>query len=262
MIEKIYKKAVEYALKAGEIIRKNYEQDIRIEFKSRIDIVTEVDKKVEDMLVSLIHKDFEGHDIVTEETHIEKTGSEFIWYIDPLDGTTNYSHGFPFFCVSIGVFQNDEPIVGIVYDPIRDEFFESKKGGISMMNGKVISPSKIDTIERSLLSTGFPYDIRETDNNNVDYFTHMIYLAQAIRRGGSAALDLCYVACGRLDGYWELKLSPWDTAAGILILRNAGGVITDIRGETKSLLFKEIAATNGLIHDILLDELRKAGANK
>ncbi|MFC1725810.1 inositol monophosphatase family protein [candidate division KSB1 bacterium] len=253
--DRLYSIGKELTVEAGKFIRESYEGKIEVKFKGRIDIVTDIDKKAESIIVNGIKENFPDHNIITEETDFEQGDSDTRWIIDPLDGTTNFSHGFPFFCVSVGIEYKNEVIIGFVYDPLREEMFEAKKGESALLNGKRIKPSSIDNLEHSLLATGFPYDIKESENNNVDYFNHMIFKAQAVRRAGSAALDLCYIACGRLDGYWEIKLSPWDTAAAGLIVKEAGGRITDFDGRQASILHKQIAATNGVIHEEMLREL-------
>lgn len=254
-----YRIGKELTLKAGKFIRENYEGRIKIDFKGEIDIVTDIDLKAENILISGIKQNFPDDNIITEETDIEQKEAEYRWIIDPLDGTTNFSHGFPFFCVSVAVEYKSEIVSGFVYDPLREELFEVNKGEKPHLNGREIEPSKIEKLDRALLATGFPYDIRESKKNNVNFFSHIIYKAQAVRRAGSAALDLCYVACGRLDGYWELKLKPWDTAAAGLIIKQAGGIITDLSNKSENLLFNEVAASNGLIHKELLKELNEAG---
>ena len=254
--KRLYSVGKEVALEAGKFIKKSYEGKIEVEFKGRIDIVTDIDRKAEEIIVNGIRKNFPDHNIITEETGFEQTNSDTRWIIDPLDGTTNFSHGFPFFCVAVGIEYKNEVIIGFVYDPLREEMFEAEKGEPALMNMREIKPSKIDRLEHALLATGFPYDIKESSNNNVNYFNHMIFKAQAVRRAGSAALDLCYIASGRLDGYWEIKLSPWDTAAAGLIVEQAGGRITDFDGNRMSILHKQIAASNGIIREEMLRELR------
>lgn len=186
----------------------------------------------------------------------EERGSDFRWIIDPLDGTTNYAHRFPVFCVSIALEVSGRITLGVIYDPMRGEMFSAIKGKGAALNGKKITVSSERELDKSLLSTGFPYDIRESEENNLDHFSRFITKAQAVRRCGSAAIDFCYVACGRFDGFWELKLAPWDVAAGVLIVEEAKGRISDFRGYEFSIYDKEILASNSLIHDQMIAVLR------
>ena len=184
--------------------------------------------------------------------------SRYRWIIDPLDGTTNFAHGFPVYAVSIGVECDGELLVGVVYDPTRDELFTAETGRGALLNGGSIAVSNTAQLEAALTVTGFAYDIRDTPNNNLDHFARFALKAQGVRRTGSAALDLCYVAAGRFDGFWEVKLSPWDMAAGAVIVREAGGRITDLRGNAHSIYQPELVASNGLIH---LEMLEVIGGN-
>jgi myo-inositol-1(or 4)-monophosphatase len=178
--------------------------------------------------------------------------------VDPLDGTTNYAHGFPYFCVSIALEKDGSVVLGVVYDPIRDDLFEASLEGGSYRNGKKLRISSVNDLSRGLLATGFPYDIRESPDNNLNFFNAMAKKAQAIRRAGAAALDLAYLAAGRFDGFWELKLKPWDTAAGCLLVEEAGGVVSDMKGAKWNLLSPGLVADNGLIHEQMLDVLHNA----
>lgn len=241
--------AIDTARRAGALLKDNVGKVGRIEFKGAVDIVTEVDRKSEDLIMAAIRKSFPGHGILTEESPEVKQDSPYKWIIDPLDGTTNYSHGFPFFCVSIGFEEAGEVTFGAVYDPMLDELYTAEKGIGASLNGKKITVSAIDDLGRSLLATGFPYDLRASRDNNLNFFSEFAVKAQAIRRAGSAALDLCYLASGRFDGYWEMKLRPWDMAAGALIASEAGGRVTDFSGGSFSIYGKECLATNGLIHE-------------
>jgi len=239
---------MEIAREAGIFLKNKLNSVHIIDYKGEINLVTEVDKISEEMITSKINTLFPDHDILSEEfTHID-SGSDFRWIIDPLDGTTNYAHGYPFFCVSIALERLDTMIVGIIYDPMLDEMFVSEKGKGAFLNNREIHVSNTRGIIKSLLATGFPYDIREDRQNNLNYFNEMILKAQAIRRAGSAALDLAYVAAGRFDGYWELKLNPWDIAAGWLLVEEAGGIVTDMRGNNYFLESPSILASNGKIH--------------
>jgi myo-inositol-1(or 4)-monophosphatase len=240
--------AIEVAREAGIFLKNKLNSVHTIDYKGEINLVTEVDKISEEMITSKITTLFPDHDILSEEsTHIER-GSDFRWIIDPLDGTTNYAHGYPVFCVSIALERLDTIIVGIVYDPMLNEMFVAEKGKGTFLNDREIHVSNTRGIIKSLLATGFPYDIREDRHNNLNYFNEMILKAQAIRRAGSAALDLAYVAAGRFDGFWELKLNPWDIAAGWLLVEEAGGIVTDMGGNNYFLKSPSIVASNGRIH--------------
>jgi myo-inositol-1(or 4)-monophosphatase len=185
---------------------------------------------------------------VAEEGHRIETGSGFRWYVDPLDGTTNYVHGYPCFSVAIALEAEGEVVLGVVCDPMRKETFSAIQDGGAFLNGRRISVSKTRCLDDSLLATGFPYDIRENRENNLDHFRGFSLVSQGVRRDGSAALDLCYVAVGRLDGFWEMGLGPWDLAAGVVLVREAGGTVTDFKGRGFSIESGEVLATNGLIH--------------
>jgi len=187
--------------------------------------------------------------------HPEK-GAEFQWIIDPLDGTTNYAHNFPVFTVSVALAKNKEIVIGVVFDPMRNEMFSAIKGEGVYLNGKKIRVSSVDDLDKSLVATGFPYDIRVSKENNIIHFNNFVTRVQGIRRCGSAAMDLCYVACGRFDGFWELKLKPWDMAAGALIVHEAGGRISDFQDGEFSLFDAEILASNGLIHSQMVNVLQ------
>jgi myo-inositol-1(or 4)-monophosphatase len=210
--------------------------------------VTEVDRLSEALIIERIHRDFPGHDILAEESPETSNRSGFRWIIDPLDGTTNYAHGYPVFCVSIALEVEGMVRLGAVCNPMLAELFVAEKGEGAFLNGRRLSVSRTAELSRGLLATGFPYDIRENRNNNMNYFRTMAVHAQAIRRTGSAALDMAYVAAGRFDGFWELRLMPWDTAAGWLLVTEAGGTVTDFRGDPYQLHSAQILASNGSIH--------------
>ncbi len=247
--------AINCALESGKIQKERYEKSIEIRHKGEIDLVTEVDIACQTKIVDLIQERFPEDEIIAEEKDNVYDGRENRWIVDPLDGTTNYAHGYPFFCTSIAYEVKAEVILGVVYNPIFHELFVARKGGGAYLNGKPIRVSRIKDLKKALLSTGFPYDLVTNPGNNIDHFIRFLYSAQAVRRDGSAALNLSYVACGRFDGFWELTLNPWDMAAGLLIVREAGGVVTDLRGEEFSIYGKEIAASNGLIHKSIIDVL-------
>jgi myo-inositol-1(or 4)-monophosphatase len=211
------------ALLAGGILKANIHGPREITYKGDINLATEMDIRSERAVVETLRASFPDHDIVAEEETNIKNNSGFTWIIDPLDGTTNYAHGYPCFSVSIALEQAGEVVLGVVYDPMRDELFSAYKGQGAFLNGSAIRVSQSDRLIQSLLATGFPYDRKVSEKNNMTYFYKLLMASQEVRRDGSAALDLCYVACGRFDGFWELKLKPWDTAAGSMIVREAGG---------------------------------------
>jgi myo-inositol-1(or 4)-monophosphatase len=248
--------AINAARSAGSVLKEHLGKVERVEFKGAVNIVTEMDKKAEALIVSEIRENFPDHGILTEESKEKVTATPYRWIVDPLDGTTNYSHGYPVFCVSIAFEKKDEVLLGVVYDPMLDELFTAERGGGSFLNGKKIRVSGTDSLDRSLLATGFPYDVRTSRSNNLDHFARFAVRAQAIRRAGSAALDLCYVACGRFDGFWEMKLHPWDVAAGALIVKEAGGTVTDFKGGGFSIHGGECLATNGLTHREMVEVLK------
>ena len=252
--------AIEIARDAGIFLRNKLHSVHTIDYKGEINLVTEVDKISEEMITSKITTLFPDHDILAEEFTNIDSGSDFRWIIDPLDGTTNYAHGFPFFCVSIALERLDTIIVGIVYDPMLDEMFVAEKGKGAFLNGREIHVSNTRGIIKSFLATGFPYDIREESHNNLNYFNEMIIKAQAIRRAGSAALDIAYVAAGRFDGFWEIKLNPWDVAAGWLLVEEAGGMVTDMGGNNYFLESPSILASNGRIHKGMMAVLESASS--
>jgi len=254
------KLAVVAAREAGGYLKDNLYRRHFVRFKGEIDIVTEADQQAESMIIAAIHNQYPDHDILAEESPATHAGSLYRWIIDPLDGTTNYAHGYPVFCVSIALEREGISILGVVFNPMLGEMFVAVKGQGAFLNDKPITVSETTELSRSLLATGFPYDIRFTKENNMDHFESMALKAQAIRRAGSAALDLAYVAAGRFDGFWELKLSPWDTAAGCLLVEEAGGTITDLHGEGFTLTAPHIVASNGRIHGQILSVLR--GVNK
>ncbi len=254
--------AIEIAKEAGRFLKINLGKVKNIQTKKEeINLVTEIDKESEKKIVEFIKSKFPHHSILAEESGEAKSDSGYKWIIDPLDGTTNYTHSFPVFCVSIALEYKGEVILGVIYDPNFDELFWAEKGKGAFLNGKKISVSKTDKLIKSMLATGFPYNVRENPDNCIEHFVNFLMEAQAIRRLGSAALDLAYVACGRLDGFWEVNLNPWDVAAGKIILEEAGGKITDFYGNEFSIYTKGVVASNGLIHNQML-EVIKRGLNK
>jgi myo-inositol-1(or 4)-monophosphatase len=242
---------------AGKILKESYGRRQTIHFKGEINLVTDVDRASEAYIKGRIREVFPDHGIMAEESPEEKSPSPYRWIVDPLDGTTNYAHGYPFFCVSVGVEHEGIPVAGAVYDPMLDEMFTATAGGGAFRNGEPIVVSDIDDLRRGLLSTGFAYDVKTATDTNFDYFQAFVMTGQAIRRDGAAALDLCYLACGRFDGFWEMKLKPWDTIAGLLILTEAGGKATRMDGSTYDIHQPDILATNGKIHDRMLEVIRR-----
>ena len=249
--------ATEAALRAGRIQRERYGSGFVIEMKGELDLVTEVDHACELAILEAIRSRYPGHDIVTEETDLARTGSNHVWFVDPLDGTTNFAHGYPMFCVSIALTFEGEIVAGAVFDPLREELFTAEKGGGAHVNGRPLRVSTAATLIESLLITGFPYDLHEKLEERLRPFNRLMGKARAVRRDGSAALDICYVAAGRADGFWEAILKPWDMHAGRLILAEAGGRSTRLDGTPLGLGSEGIVATNGLIHGELVALLRE-----
>jgi len=221
-----------------------------------IDIVTDADRASEDFILDAISREFPEHDIMTEETRIELKGSRWLWLVDPLDGTVNFAHGYPMFSVSIGLMENGALVAGMVHDPLKKESFYAIKNNGAFLNNSPIHVSGASRLPESILSTGFPYDKAYSLQNNIAEFSRVLLRVQGIRRGGSAALDLAYVSCGRLDGFWEQKLKPWDMAAGMLLVEEAGGRVSDRSGNGTDPYTQFIVATNGVIHDLLLEAIR------
>jgi myo-inositol-1(or 4)-monophosphatase len=221
------------ARQAGELLRLGYEQDHQVDYKDVIDLVTEVDHQSEKVILDEIQRLFPGHQIVSEETGLVPGSEVDQWYVDPLDGTVNYAHGIPIFSISIAYARNGVMMLGVVYDPMRDELFTAQRGQGAFCNDRNLQVSQVAEFERSLLVTGFPYDTWSTPENNFAFFSRFAKMTQGVRRLGSAALDLCYVAAGRFDGYWELSLKPWDLAAGGLIAEEAGAIVTNLAGKSE-----------------------------
>jgi myo-inositol-1(or 4)-monophosphatase len=249
--------AIGIAKEAGQFLKARLNSAHRIGYKGEINLVTEVDKASEGMITSKINHLFPDHDILAEEFTSTNKGSDFRWIVDPLDGTINYAHGYPVFCVSIALQRLDKIVLGIIYNPMLEEIFEAEKGKGALLNGRQIHVSNTGKIGESLLATGFPYDIRDDSESALNYFNTMIMKVRGIRRAGSAALDLAYLADGRFDGFWELKLNPWDTAAGWLMVEEAGGIVTDLRGKAYYLESPVILASNGKIHEQIMDVLNR-----
>ncbi len=246
------------AREAGALLRERFGAPLDIRHKGRIDLVTEVDVLAEQCIHRRIQARFPDHAILAEEGGLTETASAFRWIVDPLDGTTNYAHGYPFFSVAIAVEWQGETIVGVVYDPLRDELFSAARGHGARCNGRTLRVSDVTSLEQALLVTGFPYNVKASPQKNLDHFSAFLDLAQAIRRDGSAALDLAYVAAGRFDGFWELNLAPWDMAAGSLLVTEAGGQVTAFNGQAFSPYVPEIVASNGRIHAAMCQVLMKS----
>lgn len=249
--------AIEIAREAGELQIERLSQVRTIEYKGKFNIVTEVDKACEKLICDFLKEKFPSHDFLAEEGTDIKTNSEWLWIIDPLDGTVNYAHAYPLFSVSIALLHKGQVVVGVVYEPNRDELFVAERGGGAVMNDKPIRVSKIKDIYSSMLSTGFAYNVTEIDRNNVNHFHQFIRECHAIRRDGVASVDMCYVACGRYDGFWELFLKPWDIAAASLIIEEAGGKLSMFDGSPLNIFGDEIVANNGIIHEEMIRLLKQ-----
>lgn len=247
--------ATEAALRAGAIQLARYGHAIEVRHKGEIDLVTEVDRACEDAILETLRARFPGHDIVTEETEIDLTGSRHVWFVDPLDGTTNFTHGYPFFCASVALAVDGVLAAGAIFDPIKQELFSAERGGGAYLNGRRIHVSAASELLQSLLLTGFPYDLREDLPGSLRLFNRFMAHARAIRRDGAAALDLAYVAAGRVDGFWEERLKPWDVMAGALLIEEAGGRVSRFDGSPLRLTADQVLATNGGIHEPMLGVL-------
>jgi len=244
------------AREAGALLLEKFKQRIGFTYKGDADLVTAADKAAEKLITDRIREQFPGHDLFGEEGTRTNTGSDYRWYIDPLDGTTNFAHGFPVFSVSLGLQFKGELIAGVVYDPTRNEVFAAEKGSGAYLNGERMSVSKVNNLAESLTGTGFPSHKRH-QNPNI-YFYHLITLrTHGVRRAGSAALDLANVASGRLDGFWEFNLNPWDTAAGVVLVEEAGGKVSRFDGSEWLLDSKETLATNGLVHREMIEVMQQ-----
>ena len=251
--------AIRAVKESGGIQKEWLKKEKGVELKGEINLVTEVDTICEARIIEIIKKAFPEHNILTEETPMPEGSSPYRWIIDPLDGTTNYVHGYPCFCTSIALEQEGKIVIGAIYDPLLDELFTAQQSKGAFLNGERVSVSTTERLTDALICTGFPYDLRESPVNNVDHFNNFIMEARAVRRDGSAALDLCYVAAGRFDGFWELKLNPWDVAAGKLLVEEAGGVVSDFGGEGLDIYGQETLASNGRIHEEMIGVLERGG---
>ncbi|MCW5876717.1 MAG: inositol monophosphatase [Anaerolineales bacterium] len=248
---------IDIARAAGEILRDGFGKQHEIEYKGEIDLVTEIDKRSEDFIVAEIGRRFAGHTIFTEESGEHAGSAGHVWYVDPLDGTLNYSHGMPLFCVSIAYAQGGQLTLAAIYDPMAEELYTAEFGGGAQLNGQPIQVSQVAELKSSLLVTGFPYDAWTNPDNNFAEFERFSRRSQGVRRLGSAALDLAYVAAGRLDGFWEIRLNAWDVAAGALIVQEAGGLVSNVHGEPDFISKPQsILAANPTLHAEMLEVLK------
>lgn len=262
MTEDILTTALSIVYEAGAVVREGFGNVKKLGFKGTVDPVTEVDTATEALVVSRLHAAFPGHDILGEESG----GSTWdvagpVWLVDPIDGTNNFAHGFPHFCISLGLIVAGVLQIGVVYDPLRDEMFAARAGGGATLNDTPIRVTQVARLADAFLATGFAYTRRIAADNNVQRLDHFLRRSQGVRRAGSAALDMAYVACGRFDGYWESGLHPWDLAAGLLLIQEAGGRISDYAGGTERLFSgEEVLTSNSLIHDEMLRVMREGAA--
>jgi myo-inositol-1(or 4)-monophosphatase len=250
------------AAEAGSLMRARWRTTKKVEFKGTVDLVTQTDREAEALVVRRLRRAFPDHLIVAEEASAgdvlrAPSAERFVWYLDPLDGTTNFAHAYPQFCVSLALYHGAHALLGIVYAPIHEETFFAVRGAGAMLNGKPIQVSATTDLGRALLGTGFPYDRRERADFYLSFVADFLKRALDVRRGGSAAIDLCYVACGRFDGFWEYRLHPWDTAAATLIVREAGGMVSDFHGRAFDLYGEQTLASNGRVHGALVRVLKK-----
>lgn len=251
-------KIIEISRIAGGVLREGFGKNFEIEYKGSLtNLVTEYDKKSEKVIIDFIKKEFPTHTIIAEESGRHQSTSDYVWVIDPLDGTTNFAHGLPIFSVSIGVLYKNEVAAGVVYDVMSDTLYSAEKGAGAARNSEKLSVSSNPNLAESLLVTGFPYDIVNNPNHAIEKFTAFLKSSRAVRRLGSAAIDLCYVAAGVFDGFWEVSLHPWDIAAGKLIVEEAGGLVTNFSGQKIDVFSKEILASNVKVHNQMLEILRR-----
>ncbi len=255
-LEIFLKEAKYISLKAGKFILKNLGKVKKVGFKGKRNIVTWVDKEVERLIKRYLKNKFPSVGFLAEELNYSPRYKGLSWVVDPLDGTNNFAHQYPVFCVSCSLVKDKEPLIGVVYDPTRNELFWAKKNKGAFLNGKRIRVSRIRKLKDALLCTGFYYEFEKKPDKNIKHFIKFLKASQGVRRSGSAALDLCYVACGRLDGFWELYLKPWDTSSGSLIVQEAGGRVTNFKGQEFNIFLPQILASNSLIHPQMLKLLK------
>ncbi len=239
--------AVEIAREAGAILCEGFDRPKHVTYKGEVDLVTESDRRSEELVVARLKKYFPDHGIVAEEGSGARASTKYCWHVDPLDGTTNFAHGYPCFAVSIGLAEDAKPIVGVVFNPVANELFTAVRGGGAFLNQKPIHVSPVEELARSLVATGFPTHLRK-NSSNMEYYWQFTLRTHGVRRDGSASLDLCSVACGRFDAYWEFGLSSWDTAAGVLLVEEAGGTVSDLAGQPYQLGGPSLISSNGRIH--------------
>lgn len=259
---KLFRSVLNEALERSGKVLKKYTGHVTIRYKGRANLVTQADEQSQRTILDIITTKLPDHDYLAEESAQRRTGSDYLWVIDPLDGTTNYAHGYPAFCISIGLLHKGKPLIAGVYDPSRDECFTAEAGKGTLLNGKKIHVSKINKLNEALLVSGFAYDRAERSKFYVEFFRRFMIQCHDVRRSGTAALDMAWVAAGRVDGFWEFKLAPWDVAAGLLLVKEAGGAVTDFDGKTWSGLEtfgRQTLATNGRVHKEMLGVLKDHG---
>lgn len=255
--------AIEAAKEAGRFLKQSVGKVRTIETKKgeERNLVSEIDRGSEERIIGIIKRRYPSHAFLAEESGGMESAAEYKWIIDPLDGTTNFLHGVPIFSVTIALERKGEIVAGVIYDPNLDELFSAEKGSGAYLNGKRLHVSQKEKLIDSLLVTGFPYDIAQNPDAAVERFVHFLLSAGGVRRLGSAALDLAYVASGRFDGFWEVYLNPWDMAAGVLLIQEAGGRVSDFAGQGPNIYTKQVLASNGLVHEAMLEALRRADAH-
>ena len=254
--------AADAALISGRIQKARLGTEIGVEHKGELDLVTEVDRACEAAILARLLRSFPTHDIVAEESAPSLSGSEYVWYVDPLDGTTNFAHKYPFFCTSIALTKAGISIAGAVYDPVKDELFTAARGRGATCNGFPLKVSRSKDLLRSIFLTGFPYDLRDDVSHTLRLFERFLHHARALRRDGAAALDLAYLAAGRIDGYFEERLKPWDVLAGSLLVEEAGGSVSRFDGSPIGVTADEVVASNGAIHEAMLQVLAEVAASR
>ena len=255
-VDPLLETAIAAARQAGALLRAHWERGVAVEHKSDIDLVTAADRESEALILSILKARFPDHGFLAEESGQSGDASSHVWVIDPLDGTTNFAHRYPQFSVTLALRIDDRTELGVAYDPMHDELYAARRGQGAFLNGRPLDVSPTPTLARALLATGFPYDRQTSAHNNIRQHSAFLLRAQGVLRAGSAALDLAAVSCGRLDGFWEFKLSPWDMAAGALLVEAAGGRVTDGDGGPLDLHSPGIVASNGRIHAEMLEVLR------
>jgi myo-inositol-1(or 4)-monophosphatase len=244
------------AREAGDHIRRSASQLRQVDYKGRADLVTDVDRRSEEIILDGIRRAYPDHAVLAEESGGNEAQSDFHWIVDPIDGTTNFVHGYPFYCVSIAVQYRQETMAAVVFNPVAGELFSALKGGGAHLNGNPITVSATDELSKSLVATGFPYQLGERWQHSMTLFEAFYRNSHGVRRDGAAALDLCYVAAGRFEGFWEYELSPWDVAAGLLIVQEAGGKTTDFEDNPSGIHDRQVLASNRRIHDEMLQVMR------